>query len=100
MRRTVSAIAVVVAVFVVDPEDGAPLAAEVLEDVYSLTHSEAEIVRLLAMGLSLEEAAQARGISMNTARSHLKHAFSKTGTSRQGELVRLIIAGVGAIGDG
>jgi DNA-binding CsgD family transcriptional regulator len=91
---------VVVAVFVVDPEGGAPPVAEVLEDLYSLTHSEAEIVRRLAMGLSLEEAAQARGVSMNTARSHLKHAFAKTGTSRQGELVRLIIAGVGAIGDG
>lgn len=91
---------VVVAVFVVDPEGGAPPVAEVLENLYSLTHSEAEIVRRLAMGLSLEEAATARGISMNTARSHLKHAFAKTGTSRQGELVRLIIAGVGAIGDG
>jgi DNA-binding CsgD family transcriptional regulator len=91
---------VVVAIFVVDPEGGAPPVAEVLENLYSLTRSEAEIVRCLAMGLSLEEAAQARGISMNTARSHLKHAFAKTGTSRQGELVRLIIAGIGAIGDG
>jgi DNA-binding CsgD family transcriptional regulator len=91
---------VVVAVFVVDPEGGVPPVAGVLEELYSLTRSEAEIVRCLAMGLSLEEAAQARGISMNTARSHLKHAFSKTGTSRQGELVRLVIAGVGAIGDG
>jgi DNA-binding CsgD family transcriptional regulator len=86
--------------FVVDPEGGAPPVSEVLERFYSLTHAEAEIVRLLATGVSLEEAAQSRGVSINTARSHLKHAFSKTGTSRQGELVRLIVAGVGAIGDG
>lgn len=90
---------IVAVLFVVDPEGGAPPVAEALERLYSLTPSEAEIVRLLSMGLSLEEAAQSRGISINTARSHLKHAFSKTGTSRQGELVRLIIAGVGAIGD-
>jgi len=90
---------IVAVLFVVDPEGGAPPVSEALERIYSLTHSEAEIVRLLSMGLSLEETAQSRGVSINTARSHLKHAFSKTGTSRQGELVRLIIAGVGAIGD-
>jgi DNA-binding CsgD family transcriptional regulator len=90
---------IVAVLFVVDPEGGAPPVPEVLEQLYSLTHSEANIVRLLSMGLSLEEVAQSRGISINTARSHLKHAFSKTGTSRQGELVRLIISGVGAMGD-
>ena len=90
---------IVAVLFVVDPEGGAPPIPEVLEHFYSLTHSEAEIVRLLSMGISLEEAAQSRGVSINTARSHLKHAFSKTGTNRQGELVRLIISGVGAIGD-
>jgi DNA-binding CsgD family transcriptional regulator len=99
-RREGSASSEIVAVlFVVDPEGGEPPVPEVLEHLYSLTHSEAEIVRLLSTGISLEEAARSRGISINTARSHLKHAFSKTGTSRQGELVRLIIAGVGAIGD-
>jgi DNA-binding CsgD family transcriptional regulator len=90
---------IVAVLFVVDPEGAAPPVPEVLEHLYSLTHSEAEIVRLLSTGISLEEAAQSRGISINTARSHLKHAFSKTGTSRQGELVRLIISGIGAIGD-
>jgi DNA-binding CsgD family transcriptional regulator/PAS domain-containing protein len=90
---------IVAVLFVVDPEGGVPPVPEVLAQLYSLTHSEAEIVRLLSMGFSLEEAAQSRGVSINTARSHLKHAFSKTGTSRQGELVRLIVAGVGAIGE-
>jgi DNA-binding CsgD family transcriptional regulator len=49
--------------------------------------------------MTLEEAAAARGVSMNTARSHLKHAFAKTGTGRQSELLRLVIAGVGAISE-
>ena len=88
-----------VALFVVDPESGRSTSAEVLEDLYELTHSEAQIVRLIAQGMSLEEAAAARGVSMNTARSHLKHAFAKTGTGRQSELLRLVIAGVGAISD-
>ena len=46
---------------------------------------------------SLEEVADKRGVSLNTARSHLKHAFAKTETSRQSELVRLIFSGVGQI---
>jgi DNA-binding CsgD family transcriptional regulator len=87
----------VVALFVSDPDAGRISEGEVLAKLYALTHSEAELVRLLALGLSLEEAAGKRGVSMNTARSHLKHAFAKTGTSRQGELVRLVITGVGSI---
>jgi DNA-binding CsgD family transcriptional regulator len=88
-----------VAILVADPDAGRVADPEVLHALYSLTHSEAELVRLLAQGLSLEEAADARGVSMNTARSHLKHAFAKTGTSRQGELVRLMLSGIGSIGD-
>jgi DNA-binding CsgD family transcriptional regulator len=89
----------VVAIFIADPVGGRLQDPEVLASLYSLTNSEAELVRLLADGLSLEEVATKRGVSMNTARSHLKHVFAKTGTSRQGELVRLIIAGAGSIGE-
>jgi DNA-binding CsgD family transcriptional regulator len=87
----------VVALFVSDPDAGRVSEAEVLVKLYGLTHSEAELVRLLALGFSLEEAAARRGVGLSTARSHLKHAFAKTGTSRQGELVRLVITGVGTI---
>jgi len=86
----------VVAIFITDPEAFSP-SPEALEDLFSLTHSEAELVRLLSTGMSLDEAASARGVSMNTARSHLKHVFAKTGTSRQGELLRLVITGLGSI---
>jgi DNA-binding CsgD family transcriptional regulator len=88
-----------VAIFVADPEAGRIHDPEVLGAMYSLTHSEAELVRLLAKGMSLEEAAEGRGVSVNTARSHLKHVFAKTGTSRQGELVRLVLSGVGSMGE-
>jgi DNA-binding CsgD family transcriptional regulator len=90
----------VVAIFVADPSARVVAGPEVLAELYQLTHSEAELVRLLATGLSLEEAAVKRGVSLNTARSHLKHAFAKTDTSRQGELVRLIVTGVGQIREG
>ncbi len=88
-----------VAIFVADPSARVSTPPEVLSELYQLTHSEAELVRLLASGLSLDEAAEKRGVSLNTARSHLKHAFAKTDTSRQGELVRLIISGLGQMGE-
>ena len=89
----------IAAIFISDPEAGLTSAAEVLETIYSLTHAEAELVRLLSQGLSLEEAAAERGVAINTARSHLKRVFSKTDTKRQGELVRLVLAGVASFGD-
>ena len=87
----------VLALFVSDADDAGITDAGVLQKLYSLTHSEAELVRLLTQGFTLEGAAESRGVSMNTARSHLKHVFAKTETCRQGELLRLVIGGVGAI---
>jgi len=89
----------VAALFVADPETGHVSATQVLENLYQLTHAEAELVRLLAAGKSLEEAARARGVTMNTARGQLKHVFAKTDTKRQGELVRLVLTGVGTLRD-
>jgi DNA-binding CsgD family transcriptional regulator len=87
----------VVAVFIANPDARKVSATEGLEKIYSLTRAEAELVRLLSEGYSLEEAAAARNVTVNTARSHLKHVFAKTQTNRQGELVRLVLTGVGAI---
>jgi DNA-binding CsgD family transcriptional regulator len=70
---------------------------EPLRKLYALTQAEVELVELLCDGWSLEEAASHRGVTMNTARSQLKQIFFKTGTSRQSELVRLVLAGVARI---
>ena len=87
----------VVACFISDPEAGHVPTLEALGQIYGLTPAEAEVVQLLAKGLPLDEIAADRGISLNTVRSHLKHIFSKTGTSRQGELLGLVMTGVGSI---
>lgn len=57
----------------------------------NLTPSEARIVHGLAEGDNMEEAAKRAGVSLSTARSYLKTVFSKTGVSRQAELVRLTL---------
>jgi DNA-binding CsgD family transcriptional regulator len=86
--------------FVADPERGNVGTSEVLEGLYQLTPAEADLVRLIAEGRSLEQVADERGVTMNTVRSQLKQVFSKTDTNRQGELVHLVLAGIASIRDG
>jgi len=63
-----------------------------LKTLYGLTAKEAQITRELCNGkASLDEAAAAINISISTARSHLKHVFSKTATNRQSELLTMVL---------
>lgn len=80
-----------VAVVIIDPAHVSAPEPEALRDYFSLTAAEARIVSLLAQGLSLEELKEKLSVSVATVRTHLRNAFAKTGTSRQGELVALIL---------
>ena len=73
-----------------DPDEAQDAQSTVLCQAFRLTPSEARLAVLLAGGRSIEEAAYQLGIARETARSHLKSAFRKTGTHRQGELVALV----------
>jgi len=93
--RTVEDAAAVM--FVSDPEFRDLSIVNVLSSVYGLTRAEAELAELLARGLSLEDAAAARSVTVNTARSQLKQVFAKTDTNRQGQLLQLVLSGVAMI---
>lgn len=64
---------------------------EILQVIYALSKSQAEIVRLIANGLEIAEAADALGVSKNTARTHLRRVYEKVGVRSQIELLRLIV---------
>ncbi len=72
-------------------------ATHATRELFNLTPAESELVVRLANGLSLGEAAEEMHIRVSTARSHLRAAFAKTGTSRQSSLVRQILNSVGAM---
>lgn len=55
-----------------------------------LTPAEAVLATRLAEGLSLTEIAAMNGVKHNTIRCQLQAVYMKTGTKRQGDLVRLI----------
>jgi DNA-binding CsgD family transcriptional regulator len=75
------------------PESGQGITLEALSRAYDLTPAESDLVRLLADGYCLKEAAELRGVSLNTVRTQLKHVFAKTDTNRQGKLIRLVLTG-------
>lgn len=58
-----------------------------LSQMFGLTHAEASVTNWLVSGRSIDEYAQHRGVSLETARSQLKAVLSKTGMSRQAQLV-------------
>ena len=97
-ERTLGDAAVVL--YVSDLDRGRLRRREALRKLYGLTDAEAHLVVLLCQGRSLEEAATERGVTANTARSQLKQAFAKTRTSRQSELVRLVLSGIASMGEG
>jgi DNA-binding CsgD family transcriptional regulator len=85
----------IAAIFVTDPD--MPLHNDnyqQLRELYSLTAGEARIAAWLLQGKSVEEAAAAMGITVNTARAYLKRIYQKTGVRRQPELMRLLLLGL------
>lgn len=58
---------------------------------YGLTAAETRLLAAIVDGKSVETAAERLRISRATARTHLQHIFAKTYTSRQAELIRLVV---------
>lgn len=77
------------AVVVFDSARGRDYTWEALRTLYGLTRKETHMVNGLLQGQSLEDYCAANFVTANTARSHLKSVYRKTGTNRQSEVVRL-----------
>ncbi|WOK35492.1 hypothetical protein [Sphingomonas sp. C3-2] len=75
-----------------DPNRQPMIPATTLASLFGLTPAEATLASALGRGASLEEAAAAIGVSRHTVRSQLQGIFLKTGTNRQGELVRILLS--------
>jgi DNA-binding CsgD family transcriptional regulator len=84
----------IAAIFVTDPEVPLDSHEQPLRDLYALTAGEARLTSCLLQGKSVEEAAAAMGITLNTARAYLKRIYNKTGVRRQPELMRLLLLGL------
>jgi DNA-binding CsgD family transcriptional regulator len=86
-------------VFLGDTQLARVTGVSILRNIYGLTGAEAELARLLAEGLSLEQVALHRNVKLTTARTQLKQVFAKTGAKRQSDLVRIVLNGITALRD-
>jgi DNA-binding CsgD family transcriptional regulator len=76
---------------VITPVDRAVVpTAKVLQGLFDLTPAEARVAREISEAQTVEALAVSAGVSVETVRSQLKAVLSKTGLSRQQELINLL----------
>ncbi|MEB2286201.1 MAG: helix-turn-helix transcriptional regulator [Myxococcales bacterium] len=80
--------------FLGDPDVKLRPLSGVLATLYGLTPREASIVARLVDGETVADISRSLDVTLNTVRTHLKRAYSKTGTSGQSSLLRLVLLGV------
>jgi DNA-binding CsgD family transcriptional regulator/PAS domain-containing protein len=76
------------AVFVGEPPDGRDI-AHFMELAFELTRAETRVLTGFLDGKTLAQISSDLDIAPTTTRTHLDHIFSKTGVTRQADLVRL-----------
>ena len=81
----------VAVLFVTDPERSHSPIDHLVADLFGLTEAEVRLVMQLLGGSTLTDAAETLGLSRNTVHSQLASVFRKTGTSRQSDLVRVVL---------
>jgi DNA-binding CsgD family transcriptional regulator len=78
------------AVFISQRGEQQPMATQILRTVFDLSPAEARVSAMIAKGEGPAMISKSLGITVNTVRSHLAHAFSKTGATDQPALCALI----------
>lgn len=68
-----------------------------LIDMFKLTQSEARFAWSIAQGLSIAEAAEKHGLTIETARNYSKRVYAKTGAKGQVDFMRRVLTSVVAL---
>jgi DNA-binding CsgD family transcriptional regulator len=82
------------AVLINEPEAEIPPIGSHLAQLFHLTPREVAVLMPLIEGKTIEETADALGISPATARTHLSRILAKTRTSRQTELIQTVMKAI------
>lgn len=86
-------------VFLRDPEHRWEVPARILQELYDLTPAESRVAIELVNGASPKEVARTFNVSVNTVRNQIKQTYRKTGTSRQSQLVALMLSTAALVAD-
>ncbi len=79
-------------IFIGDPDRQREPSMSVLAQTYNLTPAEAPLTEALLEGERLQDYADRVGVSIHTAKTHLKQVFAKTGHGRQADLIRDVLS--------
>lgn len=82
----------VAAIFLHQADIQTPTLFEAVAQHFKLSPSELRVLFAIVEVGGVPEVAEVLGVSEATVRTHLKHVFAKTGTNRQADLVKLIVA--------
>ncbi len=79
-------------VFISQPMGSVAIDEHHVAQRYGLTPAEVKLLRALVDGRRLVEYADSAGTTLNTAKTHLKQVFTKTGSERQADVLRMFVA--------
>jgi DNA-binding CsgD family transcriptional regulator/PAS domain-containing protein len=79
------------AVLIVGNEREPEFYPDLVRQLFALTPAQARVTAKLAAGRSAEQIAADLSVSLATVRTHIRRVLSKTSTSRQGELISLVL---------
>lgn len=82
---------------IVDPAAGLEGSATLMRRFYGFNPTEIRLAQSLLRGHGLRAAAEQVGVTYQTARWYLKLLFEKTGTSRQADLVAILLGDLAAV---
>lgn len=77
---------------IIDPEQEPEPPKMLIRRLFGLTNAEADVALRVMRGDGLKPISADLALSRATVNTHLQHIFDKTGTHRQAELVRLLLA--------
>ena len=79
-------------VYVTDPADLSIVSTQGMAKLYDLTPAETAICELLVQGLTTEQIAESRSVTVETVRSQMKSLLHKTRTQSRIQLIRLALS--------
>ena len=82
--------------FVNEGQDVGLIPAEALRALFDFTNAEANLASALVSGVTVEQYAQSRGVTVGTVRTQLNQVLSKSGAHRQADLVRRVLCSAAA----
>ncbi|MCK0154141.1 helix-turn-helix transcriptional regulator [Alcanivorax sp. S6407] len=68
---------------------------EKMQSLFHCTPAEASVAAALMQGLSANEIAEEKGVSVHTARQHIKSLLAKNGFGKQTELIAMLVRALG-----